>query len=85
MCRYVILGVKGLVERFVLLHTLACTVEEITEAPAVTNVIRFSPTFASIRIQLSPLDQIELEYFEVNVYNSSTGIQNTDLMVLSLA
>ena len=50
------------------------------EAPAITRSTRFGPTSAEIEVDITPSEEVELEYFEVNFYNS-TGNRGLDLLV----
>lgn len=57
----------------------ACTAEQLTEAPGVSSVMRISSTIASIQLETTLLSDVE--YFQVRLYNSTTGNQRTDLTV----
>lgn len=50
------------------------------EAPVITNVVRFGPTSVNVQFEVPPNEQVELEHFVVDLYNS-TGNKNLDLLV----
>ncbi len=65
-----------------LLYKLFLNTSAILQAPAITSVVRFDPGSVSITVEIPENERAELEYFEVNFYNS-TGSRSLDLLVRS--
>lgn len=47
----------------------------------ISDVTRFGPNSVSLDFEITPNEQVELEYFEVNFYNNTSGDRNLDLLV----
>ena len=53
----------------------------VIQAPVISGVSRFGPNSVALEFEITASEEVDLEYFEVNFYNSTGGDRNRDILV----